>query len=92
MANYDNNNSGMMARNDRRTTDKHPEFTGTITVDGRDYWISAWVNEGREGSKMEGKKYFSIKVNPKDLPASATRQAPSRPAPDFSDMDSDIPF
>lgn len=66
---YDNTNSGILARNDNRKSDKHPEYTGSLNVDGVDYWVSAWVNEGRPGSKMEGKKYFSLKINPKEKKA-----------------------
>lgn len=81
---YDNTNSGMLMRNDRRATDKHPEFTGSLNVDGVDYWVSAWVNEGKPGSKIEGKKYFSLKVNRKDKAGSSS----------LSDRDdlSDVPF
>lgn len=53
-------NSGALFRNDRRETDKQPEYTGRAEVDGVDYWISAWVNEGRKG------KFFSIKFKPVD--------------------------
>lgn len=66
MSGYDNTNSGLMYRNENRKTDKHPEFTGSINVNGEDFWLSAWVNEGKPGGKMEGKKYFSIKINPKE--------------------------
>ena len=84
---YDNTNSGMMMRNDRRQTDKHPEFTGSINIEGVDYWISAWVNEGKPGSKIEGKKYFSIKVNRKDKGSSGGGMARFT-----DDYDSDVPF
>ena len=53
-------NSGALFRNDRRETDKQPEYTGRAEVDGVDYWISAWVNEGKKG------KFFSIKFKPVD--------------------------
>ena len=84
---YDNTNSGMMARNERRDTDKHPEFTGSINVEGTDFWLSAWVNEGKAGGKMEGKKYFSIKLTRKEGGSST-----SRPASDSSFVSDDIPF
>lgn len=90
---YDNTNSGMMARNENRKTDKHPEFSGSINVEGRDYWLSAWVNEGKPGGKMEGKKYFSIKLSPKEQ--RTTSGAPARmDRPSFGGGDdfSDIPF
>jgi hypothetical protein len=88
MATYDNTNSGMMARNERRTTDKHPEFSGSINVEGVDYWLSAWVNEGKAGGKMEGKKYFSIKLSRKEGGVGTT----GRPASDSSYESDDIPF
>ena len=54
-------NSGILSRNDRRKSDNHPEFTGTAEVDGVEYWLSAWVNETREG-----RKYFKIRFKKKD--------------------------
>ena len=85
---YDNTNSGIMARNERRDTDKHPEFTGSINVEGTDFWLSAWVNEGKPGGKLEGKKYFSIKLTRKEGGSAAT----GRPASDFNFVSDDIPF
>ena len=84
---YDNTNSGMMARNERRTTDKHPEFSGSLNVEGTDFWLSAWVNEGKAGGKMEGKKYFSIKLTRKEGGSTT-----GRPASDSHFMSDDIPF
>lgn len=87
---YDNINSGMLARNENRKTDKHPEYSGSINVEGVDYWVSAWVNEGKPGGKMEGKKYFSIKINRKEQSGGSSV---SRPAPTgFRDDFDDIPF
>jgi hypothetical protein len=77
----------MMARNERRTTDKHPEFSGSINVEGVDYWVSAWVNEGKAGGKLEGKKYFSIKLSRKEGGIVTARSAGGS---NFSD--DDIPF
>jgi hypothetical protein len=50
---YDNTNSGMLARNDKKETEKHPDFKGSINVDGVDYWLSAWVREGKEGARWQ---------------------------------------
>jgi hypothetical protein len=63
---YDNSNSGMLARNDKKETEKHPDFKGSINVDGVEYWLSAWVKEGKPGGKMEGRKFFSLSVSPKE--------------------------
>ena len=91
MPQYDNTNTGMMMRNDSRETEKHPEFRGSINVGGADYWLSAWVNEGKPGSKIEGRKYFSLKVSPKDPPA--TKRSPGlNPKTEAYDIDDDLPF
>ena len=84
---YDNTNSGIMARSENRKTENHPEFTGSINVEGVDFWLSAWVNEGKPGGKMEGKKYFSIKINRKEGSSST-----GRPASDSNFVSDDIPF
>ena len=87
---YDNTNSGILARNDRKEKDTHPDFTGSLNVEGTEYWLSAWVNEGRPGTKFEGKKYFSIKVNPKEQQRSAPK--PTSRFKDDPSIDEDIPF
>ena len=79
MSNYDNTNRGALFRNERRESDNHPEYTGSINVDGTDYWLSAWVKEGKSGSK-----FFSLSVKPKD--------APKKPKAKHEELDSDVPF
>lgn len=88
MTQYDNSNSGLLSRNDRKEQPNHPDFKGQINVAGVDYWLSGWVKERKDGSG----KFFSLSVTPKDAPA-APRQAPApRPSSGFDDMDDDIPF
>ena len=84
---YDNTNSGMLARNDRKEKDTHPDFKGAINVDGKDYWLSAWTREGKPGGKMEGRKYFSLSVSPKEQAA----PAPQKKATTFDQLEDDIP-
>lgn len=83
---YDNTNSGILSRNDRKEQPNHPDFKGQINVGGVDYWLSGWVKERNDKSG----KFFSLSVKAKDAPAAAPRQA--APATSFDDMDSDVPF
>lgn len=60
---YDNSNSGALFINDRKKTDKHPDMTGTINVDGKDYWISGWSKVAKSG-KRQGQKFLSVSITP----------------------------
>ena len=85
----ENKNSGALFRNDKRETEKHPEYTGKITIEGVEYYLSAWVNEMRNGQK-----YYSIKATPKAATAPATTTAPAQPRPGVvvADPIDDLPF
>lgn len=94
---YDNTNTGMLARNERKEKDTHPDYRGSINIEGREFWLSGWLKEGKPGGKMEGKKFFSLSVEPKEAqpaptpaPAPATRTAPRPAASPVGD--DDIPF
>jgi len=80
MSSYDNTNSGVLFRNDRRREGKNdPEYTGTLNVAGVEFWLSAWVKESKDG-----RKFFSLSVKKKD--------APKNSAPAHSQQDEDVPF
>jgi hypothetical protein len=42
MDNYDNTNRGSIWMNDKKETVNHPDFTGSLNVEGKEYWVSAW--------------------------------------------------
>jgi hypothetical protein len=58
---------GFLARNDRREKPSHPEFTGKLSIHGREYRLAAWVRE------KDGKKFFSIAAN------EVSQQPPAEP-------------
>jgi hypothetical protein len=86
---YDNTNKGSLFKNDRKEQDTHADYNGSINIEGKEYWLNAWVKE----SKKDGKKFFGLSAKSKDQGATKTpakdKSAPAR-AKD-SDGD-DIPF
>ncbi|AXH72348.1 MAG: putative single-stranded DNA-binding protein [Caudoviricetes sp.] len=68
--NYDNNNSGVLFVNEKRTKDTHPHLRGSATIDGVEYWISCWTK-----TSQGGKKFQSLAFTPKDeQPKQQSRQ------------------
>jgi hypothetical protein len=86
---YDNTNSGLLAKNDKQGNESRPDYRGSINVDGRDYWLSAWIKTGRDGTKLAGQKYMSLSVQAKDAPAAAPAPAAPSPAPAAARMTQD---
>jgi len=96
---YDNTNKGVLFRNDRKESDNHPDYRGQININGREFWLSAWIKTGQKG------KFMSLSAKPKDdqpqreVPMSQRAPAKTRQPmqkqsiiPD-DDMDGDrIPF
>lgn len=93
MTEYDNTDKGVLFKNQRKTTDNHPDYTGSLNVGGQEFWLSAWIKTGQKG------KFMSLSIQPKEqqrAPApqrSITQRAiPAQRARANADMDDDIPF
>lgn len=52
---YDNTNTAVIFKNNKKENEKHPDYRGTINVDGRDLEISLWIKEGKAGKFFSGK-------------------------------------
>ncbi len=97
---YDPTNKGYIAKNERKESETHADYTGKVNIDGKEYWLNAWIKVGRDGTKLSGQKYFSLGVRPvldqaaprRPAPAPAPRAAaPSRNS-GFEEMADDVPF
>ncbi len=77
-------NSGALFKAKANENPKWPQYEGSVTVAGVDYWISAWVKEGKAG------KFFSLAFKPKERREAPAEQPKQRAhgAP----FDDDIPW
>jgi len=68
---YDNTNKVIIFKNNKREKDTHPEYKGTINVEGKDYEISLWVKEGKNGKFFSGtikEPYKKTEAKNDDIP------------------------
>lgn len=87
MTTYDNTNRGALFKNTRKDSDNHPDYNGSINVDGVEYWLSAWVKEGAKG------KFFSLSVKSKEQATPKPQaKATAKASSGSDDMDDDLPF
>jgi hypothetical protein len=71
---------GYLGKNKNRAHDRQPTHRGQCTIDGVEYWISAWTKDGKDG------KFLSLAFDKKE-------QQPTQTAdPEPEEMDDDIPF
>ena len=70
MSDYDNTNRGAIFKNEHKKAENHPDYRGTINVDGKDKEISLWVKTSKAG-----KKFFSASIQePYVAPEQSTPQ------------------
>lgn len=73
-------NSGALFKAKASDNPNWPQYDGNCVIDGREYWLSAWVKEGKSG------KFFSLSFKPKEKQAPKPDQRPTQ------DADDSIPF
>jgi hypothetical protein len=82
MTNYDDTNKGaLFSERGRKSKDTDRDYSGTLNVEGKDYWLSAWIRT----SKKTGQKFMSLSVKPKEEKTTGSGAVKR-------DMDDAIPF
>lgn len=89
MGDYDNTNKGIIGKNTRKEKDTHPDLSGSINVDGKDYWLSGWKKTRNDGTGT----FYSLSVKAKDdRPVADTPVQARAEAKAVVADDSDVPF
>jgi hypothetical protein len=78
---FDNRNRGALFKNEEKDGENDREYSGTLDIEGAEYWLSGWVRTSKNGHK-----YLSLSVKPKFEKQAAGEKARS---PEFDD---EIPF
>lgn len=88
---YDNTNRGSIWKNEDKTQDSHPDFRGSINVEGVEYWVSAWKR--KEGANPKAPALsFSIQSKEENRQPSRTQTQSNNQSSGFDDFEDDIPF
>jgi uncharacterized protein (DUF736 family) len=66
-------NTGSLFKNEDKQTDRHPDFNGSIDVNGEPFWLNGWSKTSKNG-----KRYLSLSIKPKAAPPEAKK-------PEFDD-------
>jgi hypothetical protein len=77
MTDYDN--TGILSRNDRKESATHADFKGKCVVEGKAFWLDAYVKE------KDGRKFFALRFKAQD-------QKPKGSTTIQSGRSDDIPF
>jgi uncharacterized protein (DUF736 family) len=81
MAEFDSTNRGSLFKNDKKTEEKHPDMSGSINIDGVEYWISGWKKQSKQGAN-----FISLSVRPKEPVRQSSQPTTKAKADDFDDF------
>ena len=85
MTEYSNENRGQLWGNDKKDSPQHPDFKGSLNVDGVEYWLSGWKRKPGANPKAPA---LSLSITPKEGAANSFKK--DKPVQD--DAFDSIPF
>lgn len=81
---YDNTNRWTLNKNDRKEKETHPDYKGSLNLDGVDYWLDGWIKDGANG------KFISGTLKAKDVQRDTDDRGQTLPV--TAELDDDCPF
>lgn len=88
MPEYDNDNRGAIWKNDRKESDRHPDFKGSAMVAGVEYWVSGWKRGPDDPPNRPALKMSFQPKEQQSQPAQQKQEAFGAKG----DFDDDLPF
>jgi hypothetical protein len=82
MAEFDSTNRGSLFKNDKKTEEKHPDMSGTININGTEFWISGWKKQSKAGTG-----FISLSVRPKEQVRQSSEPTKKAQPDPFLDID-----
>jgi hypothetical protein len=77
--------NGSLFKNDKKTKETSPDWNGSIMLNGKEYWLSAWEKQGARG------QFFSVSIGQEKLPQ-GFKEAGSDELPKSDPFLDDAPF
>ena len=86
MSEYDNSNSGVMFKNDKKPEgSKQPDYQGNAEVNGKKVEIAGWIRTSKTG-----KKFLSLKFQEPRIKQAG--DSDTAPRGKFDDLQDDVPW
>ena len=85
--------SFILFNNDRKEKENQPDWTGRVTINGVEHWISAWKKTGKSGSEfISGAIGDPVQQSIDKAKQSAGYSDNQQPGANNGGFDDDIPF
>lgn len=84
-------NQGVLFKNEKKREGKRdPDYNGQITIDGKEYWLTSWINTSKDGSK----KYMALKAKLKEAKTASAVEEVQKYFPGAKGLpfDDSVPF
>jgi len=86
MAFEQRDNTGSIFKNDKKTTDAHPDGSGSAMIGGVEYWVSSWTKKDKNGNPWRSLAFKRKDEKPQAKPAKQEVNG------GLGDMTDDVPF
>jgi hypothetical protein len=73
-------------KNNRKEKETHPDYAGSIMINGKEHYLNAWLKEGKNG------KFFSGSVGKEKVPKDNFKPKGADEMPKNTIEDDSVPF